>query len=123
MFSQNLNLMLYVTDVAVEKNFWKAIGFTITSEEKIMDYDTFQMKSHPQSSLTISVFSKAFIQEMSPEVETHEPSLLLETSQLDQLHHHISSVSDYTVNAIADVPFRHFNFETPSGLFIAVKEA
>ena len=36
MFSQNTGIMLYVDDVAAERNFWSAIGFEVFNQSEIM---------------------------------------------------------------------------------------
>ena len=43
MFTKEFGLMLYVEDVAAEKAFWKAAGFTILNEAEMMGFDTLDM--------------------------------------------------------------------------------
>lgn len=121
MFHPSISLMLYVSDVQKEKAFWQTIGFTILSESEEMGYTSFDMTPTPNSDITITVYDKAFIQTISPEVADNKPSLLLYSDDLDNLHKHIKKTSNYTVSQISEVPFQHFTFETPNGDYITVR--
>ena len=46
MLSQNTGIMLYVDDVAVERDFWSAIGFEVFNQSEIMGFETFEMRPH-----------------------------------------------------------------------------
>lgn len=121
MFSENFGLMLYVNDVITEKAFWSAIGFEIVSSSQLMGYETFEMKPEAKSTVTITVYDKAFIAQASPEVADNVPSLLFETDDIEKLHRRISSVTD-KISPIGHVPFSHFNFASPSGIYMAVRQ-
>lgn len=120
MFSSNAGVMLYVEDVAKEKEFWSAIGFDIISEMEMMGYTSFDMKPSKDSSLTLTVFAKAFIQQVSPEVADNVPSILFESADLEALHAKVIAVTE-AASQINQEPFPNFNFASPSGLYFAVK--
>ena len=46
MFSQNTGIMLYVDDVAVERDFWSAFDFEIVNHSGILGFEIFEMRSH-----------------------------------------------------------------------------
>lgn len=120
MFSAKAGVMLYVEDVAKEKEFWSAIGFEIVSEMEMMGYASFEMKPSKDSNLTLTVFAKEFIRQVSPEVADHVPSILFESADLAALHAKVTAVTD-TASPIQQEPFPNFNFACPSGLYFAVK--
>lgn len=120
MFDAPVKVMFYVTNPIAEKHFWEAVGFTITKEEDIMGYLTFEMVPHSDSTLTFTVFDKAFIQAVSPEVVDNQPSVLFQTSDIEGLHAKIKAHAP-VCNDITDVPFKNFNFSSPSGEFYAVQ--
>ena len=120
MFSKQLGLMLYVDDVAAERDFWQAVGFEILDYRQEMGFDNFDMKPAPDSNLTITVYDKVFIQQVSPEVASNVPSILFETDDIDQLQKRIASLTD-TCSPVSDVPFKNFHFASPSGIYFAVK--
>ncbi|MEY8434522.1 glyoxalase [Streptococcus hyointestinalis] len=121
MFTKNATVMLYVEDIQAEFDFWKAASFEILSKETIMDYDTFDMKPHADSTLTFKVYDKAFIKQMSPEVADFQPSVLFETQDITKLHERISGLTD-DISPITSAPFVSFNFASPSGIYFAIKE-
>lgn len=98
--------MLYVDDVQAEKNFWSAAGFVIVNESEMMGFDTFDMKSHAESTVTITVFAKAFIAQVSPEVLSNVPSVLFEVEEIEALQARISELTETC---------------SPSGIYFAVK--
>lgn len=120
MWMKNASVMLYVDDVAAEKAFWQAAGFTILSSNEMMGYETFDMTPQEGSSLTLTVFSKVFIQQVSPEIADHVPSILFESDDIVALRERIAELTD-TASQINEEPFPNFNFASPSGLYFAVK--
>ena len=120
MFSKNTGIMLYVDDVAAERDFWSAIGFEVFNQSEIMGFETFEMKPHTDSTLTFTVYAKDFIRQVSPEVVDMKPSLLLESADLHALHERLAAVTD-TTSPINTQPFPHFNFANPSGHYFAVR--
>lgn len=120
MISKNMGVMLYVEDVAAEKDFWQAIGFVIVAESEMMGFDTFDMKPHADSTTTITVFAKEFIRQVSPEVIDLQPSILFESDDIEALHAKVVAQTD-TASAINEQPFKNFNFASPSGQYYAVK--
>lgn len=119
-FAKEMGLMLYVDDVAAEKAFWSAAGFEIVSEDEMMGFETFDMKSHPEATTLITVFAKEFIRQVSPEVIDHVPSVLFETADIVKLQETIAGLTD-TCSPVNQEPFPNFNFASPSGLYFAVK--
>ncbi len=120
MFSKNTGIMLYVDDVAAERNFWSAIGFEVFNQSEIMGFETFEMKTHTDSTLTFTVYTKDFIRQVSPEIVDMKPSLLFESADLCSLHERIASVTE-TTSPINIQPFPLFNFANPSGHYFAVR--
>ena len=120
MFSQNTGIMLYVDDVAMERDFWSAIGFEVFNQSEIMGFETFEMKPHTDSTLTFTIYAKDFIRQVSPEVVDMKPSLLFESADLHGLHKRLAAVTD-TTSSINTQPFPNFNFANPSGHYFAVR--
>ena len=63
MFTANTGIMLYVDDVAAEKDFWSAIGFIISNEAEMMGFASFDMKPHTNSTTVFTVYAKEFIKQ------------------------------------------------------------
>lgn len=120
MFSKNIGLQLYVDDVVAEKAFWSAAGFIIVSESQMMGYETFEMKPAGDSSVLFNVYAKEFIRQVSPEVIDLTPSILFETTNIEELQAKIAELTD-TCSPVNAEPFPNFNFASPSGIYFAVK--
>ena len=120
MFSKNLGVMLYVNDVAAEKVFWEAVGFDIVAESEVMGFETFDMKSHADSTATFTVYAKEFIRQVSPQVIDMQPSILFETEDIERLQARIAGLTA-TCSPVNAEPFPNFNFASPSGQYYAVK--
>ena len=120
MFSKNLGVMLYVNDVAAEKVFWEAVGFDIVAESEVMGFETFDMKSHADSTATFTVYAKEFIRQVSPQVIDMQPSILFETEDIEGLQARIAGLTD-TCSPVNVEPFPNFNIASPSGQYYAVK--
>ena len=120
MFSKNTGIMLYVDDVAAERDFWSAIGFEVFNQSEIMGFETFEMKPHTDSTLNFTVYAKDFIRQVSPEVVDMKPSLLFESADLHGLHKRLATVTD-TTSSINTQPFPNFNFANSSGHYFAVR--
>lgn len=121
MFNKKLNIMLYVKDVAAERDFWKAVGFTILEEKELMGSLSVDMAITADADTIFTLYDKETIRQMSPEVADNQPSILFQTSDLAALHEKVATHAP-VCNPISDVPFRHFNFATPSGEYYAVTE-
>ncbi|MBM7643442.1 glyoxalase [Streptococcus loxodontisalivarius] len=120
MFSKNTGIMLYVEDVAAERDFWQAIGFEIFNDAEMMGFATFDMKPHADSSLTFTVYANDFIRQVSPDVIDMKPSVLFETDDIEALQARVAAVTD-TASQVNQEPFPNFNFANPSGHYFAVK--
>lgn len=112
--------MLYVDDVAAEREFWQAIGCRIEEEKEEMGFLNFSMRPTLDSSVVFTVYAKDFIRQVFPEVLNHQPSLLFESEELLMLHAKIAELTD-KISPIQTEPFPNFNFASPSGNYYAVK--
>lgn len=121
MFSPDVATMLYVDDVAAEKDFWVAAGCVLVSEEQMMGFDTFTMKPCAESSCLFTVYAKAFIEQVSPDAIFSVPSVLFSASDVDATHARIASLTE-TVSEVIEGPVRSFNFASPSGIYFAVQQ-
>ncbi|MBM7636757.1 glyoxalase [Streptococcus saliviloxodontae] len=120
MFSKKTAIMLYVDDVAKEREFWSAIGFQVSPSTEMMGFESFDMSPQEGSDLTFTVYAKDFIRQVSPEVVDMAPSVLFETSDIDALQARVAEVTD-TVSPVNQEPFPNFNFANPSDHYFAVK--
>ena len=119
MFQSELAIMLYVENIDDALKFWQAIGFV---GQKIDD-NAATIKPATDSQVTLNLYAKAFIREVSPEVVDNIPSLMFQANDFDVLHTKVTEVSD-AIGQIVVVPGlgRVFNFADPDGHIIAFAE-
>ena len=118
-FSQNTGIMLYVDDVAMERDFLSAIGFEVFNQSEIMGFETFEMKPHTDSTLTFTVYAKDFIRQVSPEVVDMKPSLLFESAGL---HQRLAAVTD-TTSSINTQPFLTLTLQIQADTILQLEES
>lgn len=122
MFNSNFKTMIYVADVAAEKDFWTKMGFVIVKEEDILDFPTFEMKISPDSQTSFVVYSTAFIEKYSPDLLKNQPNLLFFTDNIEMVYQLVSLISPLVSN-LNQLPYKNFSFESPNGQFYTVREA
>ncbi|MGT2928683.1 glyoxalase [Streptococcus dentasini] len=120
MLNKEVEIMLYVDDVAAEKEFWQAIGCKIVSQSRIQGFETFSMRPTMDSAALFTIYDKEYIRQVSPELVDNQPSLLFESEELLQLHAKISELTEQ-ISPLQTEPFPSFNFASPSGHYYAVK--
>ncbi|MGO2939667.1 MAG: hypothetical protein ACTIDA_03865 [Pseudolactococcus laudensis] len=119
MFQSELAIMLYVENINDALNFWQGIGFV---GQKI-DGNAATIKPAADSQVTVNLYAKAFIREVSPEVVDNVASLMFQSNDFDALHAKVTEVSD-AVGEIVVAPGlgRVFNFADPDCHYYAVCE-
>lgn len=113
--------MIYVADVAAEKEFWSKMGFIIVKEEVILDFPTFEMKISPDAQTSFVVYSTEFIEKYSPDLLINQPNLLFFSNNIDMVYQLVSLISPY-VSPLNEEPYKNFSFESPNGQFYTVRD-
>lgn len=122
MFNTNFQVMLFADDVMAERDFWQAIGWTISREEEAAGYPYIDLKPNEDTNMFFTIVSKEFMQTHTPhpEVADWQPSILFQTTDIEGLQALVAKHAP-VCNPISEVPFRHFNFASPSGHYYAVQ--
>lgn len=121
MFSSAFKTMLYVPDVAAEKEFWSKMGFVIIKEQEVLGFPSFEMKISPEAECYFVVYDRAFIEQYSPELLNHQPNMIFFTPHIEMIYQLVKYVSP-AVSDLNQVPEKNFSFESPSGYFYTVCE-
>lgn len=121
MFANEFKSMLYVKDVAAEKEFWEKMGFVITKEQTILDFPSFDMKVSPESNCGFTVYALDFIQKYSPDIVQNHPNLLFFSPDVEALYQRAKTISPH-VSPLNQLPYKNFSFESPSGHYYTVRQ-
>lgn len=119
---KELEIMLYVKDVAGSAAFWQeGLGGKIISQQTMPD-DSLQVTVELFEAVHLVLFDRDFIEKYSPEVVDNVPSLLLKVTDLDSYHERLQKLSP-TVNPITDQGGRRlFNFADPENNYFVLSE-
>lgn len=76
MFTNQIKIMLYVTNVEESSKFWQKIGFVEKERDAVDGTLVVEVAPSESSETSIVLYDLAFIQQHSPEVAGNTPSLM-----------------------------------------------
>ncbi|PZL70436.1 glyoxalase [Enterococcus plantarum] len=76
MFTNQIKIMLYVTNVEESSQFWQKIGFVEKERESVDGTLVVEIAPSETAETMIVLYDLAFIQQHSPEVAGNTPSLM-----------------------------------------------
>ena len=147
---EDFSVMLYVTNLDVEAEWWGLIG-CVVEELPAGPLRGFSVRMSPESAVSFTLYERAAVAEFSPEVVDNQPSVLFAVDDLEDFHRRVLSAREQLVSQsassasgassagggepkgmsmaesmmvtdVAEEPFRNFAFASPSGAFYAVRE-
>lgn len=86
MFTNQLKIMLYVTDVNASSDFWQKIGFVELERDSLDGTVVVEIAPSEQAETRIVLYDLAFIQKHSPEVAGNTPSLMFQSDDIMKLY-------------------------------------
>lgn len=115
--------MLYVQQPAEYVQFWiEKVGFVLLQETHHGEVVSYEIAPSQHSGYSFGIHSKKWVSEMSPELNTSFPSLLLESNQLEKEHQRLKEAG-ITVHPIEEYNgMLHFTFVDAEGNYIAVTQ-
>lgn len=119
---KEIEIMLYVNDVAGSAAFWQE-GFDgkVVSQPPVTA-ESLQATVKILEAVSLVLFDRKFIQEVSPEVVDNFPSLLLKVSDLDDYHERLKKVSPNVNSIMERNGQRLFNFADPENNYFVLSE-
>ena len=124
MISKIGQIMLYVNNQDEAVHFWtEKAGFSVLNEEdNEQGMRWIEVAPAKDAATSIILHNKAFVAEMSPELDLGTPSLMFFTENLDKLYRDFSN-KNITVGKVVDMPSgRVFNFSDNEENYFAVME-
>ncbi|MBP2097462.1 VOC family protein [Enterococcus rivorum] len=86
MFSNQMKIMLYVTDVNASSEFWQKIGFVEVERDHVDGTIVVEIAPSATAETRIVLYDLAFIQQHSPEVAGNTPSLMFQSDDIMKLY-------------------------------------
>lgn len=86
MFSNQVKIMLYVTNVEESSQFWQKIGFVEVQRDAVDGTLVVEIAPSETAETLIVLYDLAFIQKHSPEVAGNTPSLMFASDDIIALY-------------------------------------
>lgn len=106
--NNDVEVMLYVTDVDREAKFWQSVGFVECDRQDMGTTEMVQMAPSEDGAFAFNIFDLTFIKENSPEVADNVPSVMLHSDDIE--------TGELVEMGLQKV----FNFANPDGLYFGV---
>ena len=112
-------IMLYVEDVEKIAHFWVDTIDAIELERQDLPENFLSITLKINDQVEFSLFPKEFIKKYSPEVLGNTPSIMLFSSNFNELHQKIENAMDIMIQG----SLQTFAFPDPEGNYFVIAEA
>lgn len=120
MFTEVIQIMLYVDDVKKAVAFWQALGFVIIEEQEVDGTSVVEIAASKNAQAHFVLYDREFIESNSPEVATNSPSLMFFSQDIVALYQKIEEMAVPLGEMISLGERMVFNFADPDGNYFAV---
>lgn len=120
MFTNQIKIMLYVTNVEKSSQFWQKIGFVEKERDAVDGTLVVEIAPSEAAETMIVLYDLAFIQKHSPEVAGNTPSLMFFAEDVVDLYKKMKD-ADVRVGELVQLPTGLvFNFADNDENYFAV---
>ncbi|OTN89791.1 glyoxalase [Enterococcus sp. 7E2_DIV0204] len=120
MFTNQIKIMLYVTNVEKSSQFWQKIGFVEKERDAVDGTLVVEIAPSETAETMIVLYDLAFIQKHSPEVAGNTPSLMFFAEDVVELYKKMKD-ADVRVGELVQLPTGLvFNFADNDENYFAV---
>ncbi|ALS38680.1 putative lactoylglutathione lyase [Enterococcus rotai] len=120
MFTNQIKIMLYVTNVEESSQFWQKIGFVEKERDAVDGTLVVEIAPIETAETMIVLYDLAFIQKHSPEVAGNTPSLMFFAEDVVELYKKMKD-ADVRVGELVQLPTGLvFNFADNDENYFAV---
>lgn len=122
MFVNQMQVMLYVNDVAKCSKFWQSVGFVEIERQEIDGTLIVEVAPSETADTHLVLYDLAFIQKHSPEVAGNTPSIMFFSEDITSLYKRMKELN-VRVGEMVQLPSGLvFNFADPEENYFAVSE-
>ncbi|MFV0558514.1 MAG: VOC family protein [Enterococcus sp.] len=122
MFSDEMQIMLYVDDVKKVAAFWQALGFVIIDEQEADGTAVIEIGASELAQAHFVLYDRQFIEAHSPEVASNSPSIMFFTTDAMALYKKMQA-NQVELGDLVQLGERLvFNFADIEGNYFAVSE-
>ena len=86
MFSNQMQVMLYVDDVTKAVEFWQELGFAIIEQQTVDGTSVVEIAPSKEAEAHFVLYDREFIETHSPEVALNSPSIMFFAEDITTLY-------------------------------------
>lgn len=120
MFSNQMQVMLYVDDVTKAVEFWQELGFVIIEQQTIDGTSVVEIALSKEAEVHFVLYDREFIETHSPEVALNSPSIMFFAEDITALYKKLLEMEAEVGELIQMEEQLVFNFADPDGNYFAV---
>ncbi|MDT2980026.1 VOC family protein [Enterococcus casseliflavus] len=120
MFSNQMQVMLYVDDVTKAVEFWQELGFVIIEQQTVDGTSVVEIAPLKEAEAHFVLYDREFIETHSPEVALNSPSIMFFAEDITTLYKKLLEMEAEVGELIQMEEQLVFNFADPDGNYFAV---
>ena len=120
MFSNQMQVMLYVDDVTKAVEFWQELGFVIIEQQTVDGTSVVEIAPLKEAEAHFVLYDREFIETHSPEVALNSPSNMFFAEDITTLYKKLLEMEAEVGELIQMEEQLVFNFADPDGNYFAV---
>lgn len=120
MFSNQMQVMLYVDDVTKAVEFWQELGFVIIEQQTVDGTSVVEIAPSKEAGAHFVLYDREFIETHSPEVALNSPSIMFFAEDITTLYKKLLEMEAEVGELIQMEEQLVFNFADPDGNYFAV---
>lgn len=120
MFTNELQVMIYVDDVQKSVDFWRSLEFVVIDRQELDGTLVVEIAPSEKAQTHFVLYDRKFIEKHSPEVATNAASIMFQSNQIVDLYKKILSLNVEAGELIQMEEQMVFNFADPDGNYYAV---
>lgn len=118
--NNDVEVMLYVSDVNREADFWASLGFVERDRQDMGETEMVQVAPSEDGAFALNIFDREFIKENSPEVVDNVPSIMFHSDDVEALYNKMTELNVEKGELVEMGLQKVFNFANPDGLYFGV---
>ena len=120
MFANDVQIMLYVDDVAAAADFWESLGFVILERQEADGTMMVEIGASAEAEAHFVLYDRQFVINNAPEVNIAPPSVMFYATDVEGLYRKLLAL-DVTLGDLMMLGERMiFNFADNDGNYFAV---
>lgn len=122
MFSNKVQISLFVDDVKKAIDFWQLLDFEVIDVQETDGTLVAEIAPNKDAEMHFMIYNRNFIEKQSPEVATNPPQVMFSTENIIELYKKMQTLPLEIGELIQLEETLVFNFIDPDGNYFAVSE-